>query len=192
MENIKCKKCGTEFNSKFCPNCGAPAILNTKKSAKQPMSTGRIVAIVFLSIAAFICCVFLCAVIASTGNSDYTTASGDNSVVQSQQQTTYIEITAQQLWNEYEENEVAADEKYTGENVMITGIVSDINSKDFLTSANVLLTVESSLFGCVQCNFNSDHSSELANIQKGQKITIVGTCNGLSLYNVMVSNCDVQ
>lgn len=31
---MKCPKCGTEFNSKFCPNCGAPATEETTVSTE--------------------------------------------------------------------------------------------------------------------------------------------------------------
>ena len=36
------------------------------------------------------------------------------------------EVTALQLWAEYEDSETAADEKYKGEVLLVTGTVSDI------------------------------------------------------------------
>ncbi len=190
METIKCRKCGHEHKSKFCPNCGSPAIVQVQ--AKKQLSNGAVIAIVLLSIIGFVA-LYIGLYTYSTSQQEDVTVSNDNiSSSQEEPQITYIEVTAQKLWNDYEDNEIAADEKYTGEYIKITGIVSDINSKDILTSANVLLRVEDSLFGCVQCNFNSEESKVLANIKKGQKITITGICGGLELYNVVVGNCEVQ
>lgn len=104
----------------------------------------------------------------------------------------YIEITANELYTAYEENEVAAEEKYDSKKVKITGVVSDINSSGFLTSTNVLLSVKSkSWFGCVQCNFNSDNEEAVAKLSKGSTVTIIGTCDSLSTFNVMIRNCKI-
>ena len=105
----------------------------------------------------------------------------------------YIEISANDIYAAFQENEIAANEKYKGKAVKITGVVSDINAKDVLTSANILLDVDDTFFvGSVQCNFNSDYSKALANVQKGQSVTIIGTCNGLSTFNVMINACQLQ
>ncbi len=104
----------------------------------------------------------------------------------------YIEVTADDIYSAFEENEVAAEEKFKGQLVKITGVVSEINSKSALTSANILLEADGLVFGCVQCNFNSQNSKALATVEKGQNVTITGTCEGLSFYNVMINACELQ
>lgn len=103
----------------------------------------------------------------------------------------YIEVTANELWNAFDENEIDAEQKYNGKTVRITGIVSDINSADTFTSANVLLAVDNSYFGSVQCNFNSENANALATLNKGQSVTIEGTCRTLSIYNLIIRSCQV-
>ena len=103
----------------------------------------------------------------------------------------YIEVTANELWSAFDENEVKAEQTYNGKKVRITGIISDINSSGAFVDANVLLVVDGSYFGCVQCNFESKNASMLSTLHKGDSVTIEGTCGTLSLYNVMVRNCKV-
>ncbi len=103
----------------------------------------------------------------------------------------YIEVTANELWNAFAENEIAAEQKYNGKTVRVTGVISDINSADAFISANVLLVVDNSYFGCVQCNFDSKNAEALADLHKGESVTIEGTCGTISLYNLMVRACKV-
>ncbi len=103
----------------------------------------------------------------------------------------YIEITANDLWNAFDENEINAEQKYNGKTIRVTGIISDINSAETFVNANVLLLVDNSYFGCVQCNFDSKNATVLADLHKGESVTIEGTCGTLSLYNLMVRSCKV-
>ncbi len=104
---------------------------------------------------------------------------------------TYIEVTANDLWNAFNENEVAAEQKYNGKTVRVTGVISDINSGGTFTSANVLLIVDNTYLGCVQCNFDSENAKVLANLHKGESVTIEGTCGTISIYNLMIRGCKV-
>ena len=103
----------------------------------------------------------------------------------------YIEVTANELWSAFDENEVNAEQAYNGKKVRITGVISDINSSGAFVDANVLLLVDGSYFGCVQCNFGSKNVDMLSTLHKGDSVTIEGTCGTLSLYNVIVRNCKV-
>ena len=103
----------------------------------------------------------------------------------------YIEVTANELWSAFDENEVNAEQVYNGKKVRITGVISDINSSGAFVDANVLLLVDVSYFGCVQCNFRSKNADMLSTLRKGDSVTIEGTCGTLSLYNVIVRNCKV-
>lgn len=131
---------------------------------------------------------------AINGESD-TAVSGASSASSSQEsepEIKYIEVTANDLWNAFDDNEVAAEEKYNGKPVKITGVISEINSAGTLTSANILLKADGAFLGCVQCSFNSSENAKaLANLQKGQSVTITGTCGKLSITNVMVTGCEV-
>ena len=184
---MKCQKCGTEHNNNFCPNCGNP--VNSPKKKRKNSNT---VIIVLASVISFIGLYILLFSIGSAMNEDANNSEGLSSPSQTSSTENPIEVSAQDLWDAFEENEIAAEEKYKGKLIKITGIVSDINSKDFLTDDNILLEVDGTYWGCVQCNFNSANAKAIANVQKGKKVTIIGTCGDLSTFNVMINHCELQ
>ncbi len=94
-----------------------------------------------------------------------------------------IEITASQLYSEYKANEIAADQKYKGKMLKVTGVVSSIG-KDIFGSPYVVLTGggEYEVWG-VQCTFSSTYEPQLAKLTKGQQVTVTGKCKGY-LINV--------
>jgi len=101
-----------------------------------------------------------------------------------------IKITAKQLIEEYEANEVAADAKYENKTLEVTGVVDSIG-KDILDTPYVVLTDgdEWAVWG-VQCMFRSKDEAQLAQMTKGQTLTIWGRCDGY-LLNVILSDCSL-
>ncbi len=177
MRMTKCKNCGKVYplSMSHCPECF------TKKSLPK----GAVAAIICCCIVIGICLI-ACIGIISNDTSSSNTDAGET--VESE----YIEVSADDIFAEFQENEVAANQKYKGKLVKITGVVNNINAADAFISANILLSVDSSMFGSVQCNFNSNDSKSLSNVSKGQSVTIIGTCNGLASFNVMINDCEIQ
>ena len=169
------------MNMSNCPEC----------FTKQSLPTGVIIGITICCFVIAICFGVLIGIIASNEGTPQVDSS--KPTVESKEEIKYIEISASDLYAAFEENEIAADEKFKGKLIKITGIVNDINSKDTFSSANILLDVDdSTIFGCVQCNFNSTNEKALVSVEKGQSVTITGTCGGLSLYNIIVNACELQ
>lgn len=101
-----------------------------------------------------------------------------------------IPVSAVQLYSAYKDNEVAADAQYEGKILDITGVVESIG-KDILDTPYVTLTdgSEWAVWG-VQCMFSKKDEATLAQLSKGQTITVRGKCDGY-LVNVIVRNCTV-
>ncbi len=188
MRMTKCKRCGKVYPLEMthCPECFTRTTLPPDQIVLRLL-------LVFIVI-------FTVPLIVNTclgDRSDTISSESPSKITGNNTETTkpieYIEVSASDLFAAFQENEIAADEKYTGKPVKVAGTINSINSKSGLTSANILLDVEGMFFlGCVQCNFNSENAKVLANVEKGQAVTIVGTCNGLSLYNVIISACELQ
>lgn len=99
-----------------------------------------------------------------------------------------IKITATELYQAYNDNEVGADEKYKGKLIEVTGVISDIG-KDLLDTPYVSIKTDD-IIGTVQCMFSKDDASLLANLKKDEQITIRGKCKGY-LMNVLLENCEI-
>lgn len=99
-----------------------------------------------------------------------------------------IEITAPELYRAYEANEVSADEQYKGKKMAITGVVGNIG-KDILDNPYLSLKVD--YFQSVNCYFSDKNNKIISRISKGQKVTIVGECAGLTLTDVVVQDCEL-
>jgi len=81
-----------------------------------------------------------------------------------------VTVSAKKLYKEYNANEIAADEKYKGQIIQVTGIIRDIGN-DIMDNAHVTLTGDQ-YFGDIQFYFNE--KLIVAGLSKGKKITVIG------------------
>jgi len=136
--------------------------------------------------------------IGSSGGTDSTTTSSGNQAAQSVQASTPtptptevvpdITITAKKLAADYKANEIRANQDYEGKLADITGVVNNIGETLGQTYV-VLSSGEDFSFTDVQCFFSSASEIEkVANLNKGDKVTIRGVIKGLS-FNVEVNKC---
>lgn len=99
-------------------------------------------------------------------------------------------VAAPVLVADYEANEVAADRKYKGQILEITGIVDSIG-KDILDSMYVTLD-SGEQFGItsVRCFFDESEENYLAALSKGRSLTVKGRCDG-KFGNVLIKECEI-
>lgn len=88
-----------------------------------------------------------------------------------------ISVTAAQLMSEYDANELAADQKYKGKVVKITGKVNSIQ-KMMGSSFVTLGSGKEFEIQSVQAFFDESYEGKLAQLQKGQSLTIQCTVDG--------------
>ena len=100
-----------------------------------------------------------------------------------------IKITARALSQEYQANEVAADGKYKGKMLEVTGKVEAIG-KDILDDPYVALA-GADLLATVQFGFTKADNEQLAQLSKGRTITIRGECRGLILTMVTLDDSEI-
>ena len=96
-------------------------------------------------------------------------------------------VSARKLYEEYNANEIAADEKYKGKIIQVTGIIRDIGN-DIMDNAYITL-IGDQYFGDIQCYFRE--KSIVAGLSKGKRISVMGSCSGL-MMNVHLNNCIVK
>lgn len=95
-------------------------------------------------------------------------------------------ISARQLHTEYEKNQIAADERYKDQWVLVTGIVASIG-KDILDDPYVALETDNQ-FMSVQCMLADDAAAEASRLSKGQEVSMRGRVDG-KLMGVIVREC---
>jgi hypothetical protein len=92
--------------------------------------------------------------------------------------------SANALYAEYEANEVAADAKYKGKIVIVSGIIRSIG-KDIVDQAYIVIGGGGFLDG-VQCMFTASENNSVAGLAKGQSVTVKGQVSGKILGNVLL------
>tara|TARA_Y100000739_G_C20404242_1_gene371552 strand:- start:105 stop:506 length:402 start_codon:yes stop_codon:yes gene_type:complete len=98
-----------------------------------------------------------------------------------------LTVNSKNLYNDYNNNEIAADDKYKGKIIQVKGTIRDIGN-DIMDEAYVTL-IGDEFFGDVQCFFSD--KSYLIDVKKGQNINVVGYCDGLFI-NVIMKNCIIK
>lgn len=88
-----------------------------------------------------------------------------------------IKMTSVELSEAYDENEVKADKKYKDKTIKLKGEVTEIST--VLNDSYVSLQGGGDygiLF--VNCYFGQNQTDDLAELSKGDEVTITGTCDG--------------
>lgn len=99
-------------------------------------------------------------------------------------------ITAANLYREYKTNEVAADEKFKGHRLRVSGKVLSI-SKDFSDSIYLVIGTGSELgaMESVQAYFDDSQKSSILGLKPGQTVTFDGKVDGFLVQQVTVKGC---
>lgn len=125
--------------------------------------------------------VFACTRSNRTGSSN-TAGSG------SSQSSSTDEMTADALFDEYQKDKEAADRKYKGKVLTITGTVDIVKVG---ISGNPYVTMKTSnLILRVQFLFKKKDESVLSRLRKGDQATIRGRVSG-RIGNVLLEDCEV-
>ena len=108
------------------------------------------------------------------------------------------EISAPELLKQYTTDEVKADKKYTGKEIIVTGTIRMFGKAStgweiFLESASYsdVLSAITSNIRSVICKFPESASNKLAQLRSGQEIRVTGTCKGL-MININIENCTLK
>lgn len=95
-------------------------------------------------------------------------------------------MSASELYNSYESSESAADEKYLGKIIQITGEINDVNIENNRVESLSLETGDMiSSVTCLLDEVNTDHRQ---NFKKGEKITLNCVCTG-KLMDIELNRC---
>ncbi|MAY84117.1 MAG: hypothetical protein CMP59_08290 [Flavobacteriales bacterium] len=91
-------------------------------------------------------------------------------------------LTADQLFNEFEADESAAQTKYVDQVLEVSGTIARTKSTDSISS--IVLIAKNAMMGGVNCSFNGP----ITDFADGTQIVIKGRCQGY-LMDVVLNNC---
>jgi hypothetical protein len=179
-----CVKCGNQMGegAAFCGKCGATTAAKSAGASGGRKTIRRIVGGVFGLI------VILIIIGALVGPNQQSTGSapGGSSGVPPKPD---FNVSAPDLCREYEANSIAADLKYKGKLLEVSGTIKDIN-KDILNSIFVVLDSQNpESITDAQLYFSDAHEKEAARLNKGEYFGAVCRCDG-KFMNVILKDCE--
>ncbi|MDR2405571.1 MAG: OB-fold putative lipoprotein [Deltaproteobacteria bacterium] len=99
----------------------------------------------------------------------------------------WIEIAAVDLYDVYNKNQLAGDQKYKGKAILITGKIQSIMA-DF--DGNPVVTLETNnMLGIVGCHFSGGQEKDLVKLAKGENISLAGTGGGVMMGDPELEDC---
>lgn len=158
---VVCKHCGYELN-------GANAAQPTER--KKGSKLGKIIGYVALG---FIGLMILGAIV---GPADEQASAGNDVAEKEIASVSALQVTAQELFRAYEKNEMAAQKKYGGQPLEVSGYITAIEL-DFMNNPTVSLDT-GEIFQHVTLHFDKSYGDKTAELGKGEHF--VAVCNEIS------------
>ena len=101
-----------------------------------------------------------------------------------------VRVSPRQLLETYQDNEVAADMKYGGQRILeVTGLVREIR-KD--VTGNALVAIDAGdMMRAVQCRMRDDQMAAVAELSKGQLVSLHGVSRGVIMASPILDGCQI-
>lgn len=159
-----CNECGhaVSNDAATCPSCGKANPAGKGTTVGRALVTGAALLL------ALLLAVVMCGKLSSSG-----TAGGPMSVA-APSAVPVVQVDAMTLWREYDANEVAADLKYKGQMLAVTGTVFSID-KNFADDIIVRLESPNS-FRTIMATLHDSQVAAAARLTKGSNILM--SCRG--------------
>ena len=102
-----------------------------------------------------------------------------------------VEVTADELLAAYKVNELAADQQFKGKTLLVTGVLSSIES-GFGDSPYLMLKAGDEFdFSMPQAHFDKSETDSLVALKKGESITIQCVSNGEMMGSPILKSCTI-
>ncbi len=98
-----------------------------------------------------------------------------------------IEVSSTRLFNDYQANEVAADNRYKGQKLLVTGTVASIDKGLF--GSMVLRLSTPNEFMSTMCSMESSEASSLSQISKGEQVRVLCEGSGMTIGSPSLRDC---
>ncbi len=130
--------------------------------------------------------------IAPPSSSPATAASPSASVAQAPvNPVTLLAASAKELYDDYQKNEVAADEKYKGKRLAIFGRIASIE-KDALDHMLVKIKVGKSMVEDVVAQIRESEKPKVVRLEKNRGVYVLCDGAGMVLQTPMLDNCAIS
>jgi predicted RNA-binding Zn-ribbon protein involved in translation (DUF1610 family) len=206
IDEVFCTSCGAiiKKEAEICPKCGVRRKKQNsyEKNNKRPFWQVLLIVVIAVAVAVSV----IANIIARGSNTVSTDGAGtpsaetnesgsdavSNAVSQSAETKAApsdIEISPYQLYKDYQDNEVRADNQYNGKLLKITGTVLTI-TKDFFDQPFIILDSGNTFTG-IQVYFKRSEQKKLADLSVGQTVTVIGRCDGKTI-NVFIRDSSLE
>lgn len=103
-----------------------------------------------------------------------------------------VTVTSAVLAKDYSENEVAADDKYKGKLIEISGKVTGVDNGITDNEFIVKLSDGEYDFSGPWCYMKPSEKEEVIAIKKGQQVTLIGEGNSATIGSPMLKDCVIK
>ena len=209
MPMITCADCSNEMSDSApaCPSCGKPNA--NAPAGERPVGILLGIGILFIPLifawftlrkghttkAKIISFVWLVLSLAIVGSQDGTSSRSSSSASApapiSAPAENIMQVNIRDILSAYEGNEVGADNKYKGNIIQVTGIISSVK-KDIMDNLYVTLGTGAQFqIPEIQAFFDDSMNAQLGQLNKGSKLTVVCRVEGL-MMNVLAKDCVIK
>ncbi len=98
-------------------------------------------------------------------------------------------VTVDDLLSAYEGDSAAADARFAGKTLSVTGVVARVEVGEFLDVHYIILaSADQRRLQSIRCLFDKKHGEELSKLARGQTVTVQGTYYG-SIIDIRLKDC---